>query len=68
MKIQEFKNLRQKEDKELLTSLASLKKEITKLGLEMAMKKVKNVSLLGQKKKDIARILTILRERKTING
>jgi large subunit ribosomal protein L29 len=68
MKKQEFQSLKQKTDKELKEMLSTLKKEINKLRLEMALRKVKNVSSVGQKKKDVARILTVLKERKLKNG
>lgn len=68
MKTQEFKNLRQKNEKELIDMVKNLKKEMTKLRLELSMKKIKNVSIVRGKRKDIARILTILKERKLQNG
>lgn len=68
MKKQEFTSLRQKNDKELITIISALRKELTKLRLEMALRKVKNVSMIGQKKKDIAQILTLLEERKIQHG
>ena len=68
MKTQEFKNLRQKNEKELIDMVKNLKKEMTKLRLELSMKKIKNVSIIRGKRKDIARILTILKERKLQNG
>ncbi|OGG15068.1 50S ribosomal protein L29 [Candidatus Gottesmanbacteria bacterium RIFCSPHIGHO2_01_FULL_39_10] len=68
MKIQEFKNLRQKNDKELGNMLKSLKTEVQKITLEMGSRKLKNVSLIKVKKKEIAQIKTLVSERKHIHG
>ncbi len=68
MKQQELALLKDKKENELISLVANLKKEVTKLRLEMALRKVKNVSLIGQKKKDIARILTMIKERNLPNG
>ena len=68
MKMQEFKNLRQKSETELTGILKTLKTEVQKITLEMASKKLKNVSLIKIKRKEIAQIKTLIRERKQIHG
>lgn len=68
MRRNDFNQLIKKDVSELRTQLETLHKEIANLRLEMVMRKVKNVSLLGQKKRDIAQILTVLKEREKQNG
>ena len=60
MKIQE---MRSKEDKELRYDLQNMKKELFDLRFQSASENVSNSSRIGEIKKDVARILTILRER-----
>lgn len=67
MKKKEFQNLRQEKTNELSKKLGELRKEIVKIKLNMAMKKEKSTSSIEGKKKDIARILTIINERNTKN-
>ena len=61
MKIQEW---RSKEDKELRYDLQSMKKELFDVRFQSASENVSNSSRIGEIKKDVARILTILNERK----
>lgn len=63
MKSNELKETKLKDPKELKVMLNELKKEIAKLIVERATGKTKNVSLIGQKRKDVARILTIIRQK-----
>ena len=58
------KELRQKSDEELKRLLSELREKIRRLRFEVQLKHLKNVKLLWKTKKDIARILTILNERK----
>lgn len=67
MKRQELNALKQKSEKELAGMITQARLEITKLRLEMAMRKTKNVSAIGQKKITIAQIHTLLNERKVQN-
>jgi large subunit ribosomal protein L29 len=60
MKIQE---LRSKEDKELRYDLQKMKKELFELRFQSASENVSNSSRIGEIKKNVARILTILKER-----
>jgi len=61
------KELRQKQDAELLKLLSDLRKKFEEEYLNFVQGKLKNVKILRSIKKDIARILTILNERKKIN-
>ena len=61
MKIQE---LRSKEDKELRYDLQNIKKELFEMRFQSASENVSNSSRIGEVEKDVARILTILNERK----
>lgn len=63
MKRNELKEIKLKDPKELKVMLKDLKKEIAKLIVERASGKTKNVALIGQKRKDVARILTIIRQK-----
>ena len=67
MKNKDFQSLRQKDDKELKKQIEDIKGELLKLNLNIQMRKEKNTGIVVQKKKDIARIQTILQERKTEN-
>jgi len=68
MKTSEFKNIRQKSDEELKDLLNNLKTEVQKITLEIATRKLKNVSLIRIKRKEIAQIKTIISERKFKNA
>jgi len=59
MKIEE---IRQKSKPELKNLLEDLKEKIRTLRFDLATGKVKNVKEIREIKKDIARILTILKE------
>lgn len=68
MKTKEKKELREKTIPELKTALREAREEIFSLKLQKAQKKLKNVRLLFEKRKDIARIQTILREKELENA
>jgi large subunit ribosomal protein L29 len=57
------KELRELTDDELETRLAEAKAELFNLRFQLATGKQDNSARLGQVKKDVARALTILRER-----
>ena len=63
MKIKEKKDLQQKSINELRLLLKQVKEELFSLRLEKVQKKLKNTSSIFQKRKNIARILTILKEK-----
>lgn len=56
------KELRQRTKKELEGLLISSQEKLRKLKFELANKKLKNVHEFKQTKKEIARLLTILKE------
>lgn len=60
MKIRE---LRQKSEKELQQALISLRDKLRELRFNLAGGKVKNIKEIHQTKKDIARVLTLLKEK-----
>jgi len=55
--------LRELSDDELLDRLAEVKQDVFTLRFQIATGQAENTSLLGVAKSDVARILTILRER-----
>lgn len=57
------KELRTKENAELNKILQDKKMELVELRFDWKNKKLKNTNLIKETKKDIARILTILKER-----
>lgn len=59
--------MRQKEAKELLLDLGTLRRELFDLRFQSSTEKLANPSRISQIKKEVARIKTILRER-TIAG
>lgn len=61
MKIQE---IRQKSEKELKKLMLSLQDKLRDLRFKTASKQLKNYKEMGQIKKDIARILTVIKEKK----
>ncbi len=58
-----LKEMRQKEDKELLLDLGTLRRGLFDLRFQSSTEKLSNPSKISQIKKDVARIKTILRER-----
>ena len=60
MKKNDLADLKGKTEGELKRMLSDFKSDIGKLRIDMALKKSKNTNTAGNKKKDIARILTIL--------
>lgn len=63
MKITE---IRKKSDVDLVKLLSELKEQVRNLRFKIASKEVKNHQLLRQAKKDIARILTIMKEKSNV--
>jgi len=56
------KELRQKTIKELQELLQERRKRLAQLRFDLSLKKLKNVREIREVKKDIARILTLLKE------
>ncbi|MCX6725866.1 MAG: 50S ribosomal protein L29 [Candidatus Shapirobacteria bacterium] len=63
MKIKEIKELHQKKIEELKIMLEKIAKEIVNFRMEKQSGKLKNVSLLNKKKREVARIKTIIKEK-----
>lgn len=60
---QELKELHQKNTAELKTLLAQKRKELLKIRLDLELKRTKDVHQRKSVRKEIARILTVIRER-----
>ncbi len=59
----DIKELRGKEDRELVFDLRNLEKELFELRFKASAEDISNPSRIRQIRKDIARIKTLLRER-----
>jgi large subunit ribosomal protein L29 len=57
-----IKEIRQKTKKELKDNLATIREKLREMRFNLASGKVKNIREVHQTKKDIAKILTILKE------
>lgn len=68
MKRKELDELKTKSPEQLAKLVADLEKEKANLRLELAQGKLKNVHTLLKKKKDIARMMTILRTKVLTQG
>lgn len=64
MKKEQKKELRAKTTDELIKDLRDLRAEVAKMKIEMKTGKITNTNALYRKKKDIARVLTYLNEKK----
>ena len=58
------KELRKKTEKELEKILKENREKLEKMKIDLSLRKLKNVKEIKMVKKDIARILTILNEKK----
>jgi len=63
MKKKQFDELKTKDLKALKEQVKKVDQEIFKLKMDKRTAKLKNISLLGQKKVDLAKIKTIIREK-----
>lgn len=68
MKTKQKKELHSKTVQELKISLNEAKEELFSLKLEKAQKKLKNLRSVFIKRKDIAKILSILQEKESENA
>lgn len=64
MKIKEFREFKNKKTEEIEEKIFSLKKELTTAYLDKKAMKLTNVSLVKNLKRDIARLKTLLTEKK----
>ncbi|MBM3283361.1 50S ribosomal protein L29 [Candidatus Gottesmanbacteria bacterium] len=68
MKKNQIAQLRLKSAEELKAMLSQGRNEIKKLLVEVKARKLKNTASVGQKKKDIAQILTFIREKELVSS
>lgn len=66
MKRKEIKELVLKEITELVSMVKDIQKEIIRLKMEVTMGKTKNVHVVSRKRDDIARIKTIIAQKKLV--
>jgi large subunit ribosomal protein L29 len=60
----DLKELKAKTDQELDLALKEIREKLRKLSFDLAEKKLKNVGEISSSRKTIARILTILKQRR----
>ncbi|RJQ25883.1 50S ribosomal protein L29 [Candidatus Parcubacteria bacterium] len=63
MKKNEIKELHTKSVDELVKDLSDLKKEVSNIKMDIVLNKTKNTAILKEKERNIARILTIIKEK-----
>lgn len=61
-------NIRELSDPELLSKLKDLKEELFNLRFQLATGQMENTNVIKGVKKDIARVMTIMRQREINNG
>lgn len=66
MKTKAKQELRAKTDKELSTLLLEMKNELFAMQLEKSQKKLKNLSAIMRRRKDIARVMTLINEQQLV--
>ncbi|OGH23802.1 MAG: 50S ribosomal protein L29 [Candidatus Levybacteria bacterium RIFCSPHIGHO2_02_FULL_42_12] len=66
MKKKDMQALRNKDANEFRRMIDEAKKELFKLKLDLSMQKLKNTRAVFEKRKDIARLLTLLEEKKSV--
>lgn len=64
MKKQQKEELRTKTTEELIKELRDLRASVSKLAIDMKIGKVEDTNALYRKKKDIARVMTYLSQKK----
>ena len=62
--IMKIQDIRKKTEEDLLKFLVERKEEVRSLRFKVGSSEIKNFNLLSSAKRDIAKILTIMRERK----
>ena len=66
MKKNELAQIKALSVKELLSRAKQVKKEIADLVMDKNMKKLKDLKVLGKKRKDLAKILTVIRQKQLL--
>lgn len=67
MKRQEFTQIKGLDMKELREKVRSLRKEIADLMMDKNMNKLKDKKIISKKRKDLAQILTIMRQKQLLS-
>ncbi len=67
MKKQEFVQIKGLDLKELKVKIGSLNQEIADLTLDKNMKKLKDLKMVSKKKKELAQVLTVTRQKELLN-
>lgn len=63
MKKNEFSQVKGLSIKELIDKTKQIKKEIADLTLDKNMNKLKNLKTISKKRKDLARVLTVIKQK-----
>lgn len=66
MKKNEFKQIKGLDTKELNVKAKALKEEIANLTLDKNMKKLKDLKMISKKKKELAQMLTVIRQKELL--
>ena len=66
MKRQEFIQIKGLDVKELKLKVTALSKEISDLTLDKNMKKIKDLKIVSKKKKELAQVLTVIRQKELL--
>lgn len=67
MKKNEFVQIKGLDLKELKVKVKALKNEIASLTLDKNMKKLKDLKMVSKKKKDLAKVLTVIRQKELLS-
>lgn len=67
MKKNDLAEIKKMEDKALLEKVVKLKSELKGLILDKSMNKLSNLKQIKHKRKDLAQILTVFRQKELIN-
>lgn len=67
MKSKDLKELHTRTREELLKAIIDVRAEISKLEIDLSRKINKNINVVRNKKKDLARFLTIVKEKEVSN-
>jgi len=68
MKKNDFVQIKSLDIKELIGKTKALKKEMADLFLDKNMKKLKDLKSISKKKKDLAQILTVLKQKELLKA
>ena len=67
MKKNDFVQIKGLDIKELIAKAKTIKKEIADLTVDKNMKKLKDLKMISKKKKDVAQILTVLKQKELLS-